>query len=151
MLTNAESVERVSREPGSPGAGLSAGPGSLSQVLRFSVVGFSTLALDYLLLYVLTSVLGINYLVSATIAFVTASICNYFLSARFVFESGRLEAAAEFGAFMAATLAGVALNWVVLYLLVEFAHTHYLAAKVVTVGVVSVWNFAAKKRVVFLR
>ena len=151
MLTNAESVERVSEGPRSPAARLFARADSLSQVLRFGVVGFGTLVLDYSLLYVLTSALGINYLVSATIAFITASICNYCLSVRYVFEPGRLEPAAEFGAFMAATLAGVVLNSAVLYVLVEFAHVHYLAAKVVTVGVVSVWNFASKKRVVFLR
>jgi putative flippase GtrA len=151
MLTNAESVETVSEGSRSAAARLLARAGWLSQVLRFGVVGFSTLVLDYSLLYALTSVLGINYLVSATIAFVTASICNYFLSVRYVFESGRLEPAAEFSAFMAATLAGVAINSGVMYVLVEFAHTHYLAAKVVTVGVVSVWNFAAKKRAVFLR
>ena len=151
MLSSAEPLHRLSRRPRSLAARVLARTASSSQILRFGIVGLATFVFDYSLLYVLTSVFGINYLLSATIAFLSASVCNYLLSVRYVFEPGRFEPAAEFGAFMAATTAGVALNSAVLYVLVEFVHAHYLAAKFGSVVVVSLWNFLCKKRVVFLR
>lgn len=119
------------------------------QKSRFVAVGISTVALDYLLLYLLTEFTPLGYFFSAGVSFLLASACNYLLSVRFVFIAGRFPRSFEFSCFLLTSLAGLGLNQVMMWLLVGLAGLNYLLAKTLSIVVVTVWNFLSKKRLVF--
>ncbi len=121
-----------------------------SQVGRFVAVGITTVALDYALLYLGTSGLGISYLISAGVAFLVASACNYVLSVRYVFISGKFPKAFEFSFFLFTSAIGLGINQLVMWFLVDFAGLNYMVAKFFSIIVVTVWNFLSKKKLVFI-
>lgn len=122
----------------------------VTQLARFGVIGASTVAIDFGLLYVLINVGHINYFPSALVAFTTASTLNYLLSVRYVFLAGRFDRAPEFTIFMVITAVGLGLNQFTMWLLVGIAGINYLLAKCASLTIVTCWNFFSKKRIVFL-
>jgi putative flippase GtrA len=120
------------------------------QLFRFGVIGLFTVAVDFAVLYTLTSGVGVNYLFSAVAAFLIASILNYWLSVRYVFEGGRFAGHVEFGYFITTSAIGLAINQSILYVLVGHLYVNYLIAKFVSIFVVLFWNFMSKKKLVFL-
>ena len=56
------------------------------QFIHFSFVGVTCFAIDYCLMVLLKEVGGIGYLVSSGISFTIATVINYFLSSKFVFD-----------------------------------------------------------------
>lgn len=124
---------------------------SIHQLARFGLIGISTVALDFGLLYLLTSVLSVHYLASTFLAFLIASAVNYWLSVRFVFDQGRHGLTKEYALFLGTTLVGLGLNQLTMWSLVSLAEVRYLPAKAFSLGVVTAWNFLSKKKLVFLR
>jgi putative flippase GtrA len=120
------------------------------QSIRFILVGASTALLDYLTLFFLTSGLGSNYFYSAAVGFMLGSTTNYFLSVRWVFVPGRFRRELEFSFFIIVSVVGLALNQLTMWLFVSVPRIHYLYAKVFAIAIVTVWNFVAKKRLVFI-
>jgi putative flippase GtrA len=58
------------------------------KIVRYFWVGAAAAALDMSLFLALTMLLGLPWFFSALISFVAATLLNYFLSVRLVFESG---------------------------------------------------------------
>lgn len=119
-----------------------------TQLVRFGIIGASTVAFDFGLLYVLVHSARLNC--SAFIAFVTASTLNYALSVHYVFVGGRFDKGPEFMIFMVTTVVGLGLNQLMMWLLVAIAGVNYLSAKCASLAIVTCWNFLAKKKIVFL-
>lgn len=120
------------------------------QFTRYLVVGGLAFAIDFGTLYALTEFAHLRYLTSAAIAFVLGLITNYTLSRVWVFQRRTLSSTSlEFAAFTAIGLIGLGLNQAGLWLLTERAHLHYMASKTLTTGVVFVWNFGARKALLF--
>lgn len=119
------------------------------QGVAFLVVGGLTASLDYLTLYLLTDFAGWAYFLSAAIGFMLGSVCNYFLSIRWVFIHGKYRPGTEFTFFILTNLAGLVLNQFMMWLCVDRFAVHYLRAKLLTIIVVTMWNFVSKKTLVF--
>lgn len=121
----------------------------VTQLTRFGVIGACTVAFDFGLLYVLVSVAHQSYLLSALVAFTTASTLNYLLSVQYVFVAGRFGRVSEFTIFMVTTAVGLGLNQLTMWMLVGIAGINYLVAKGASLTMVTCWNFLSKKRIVF--
>lgn len=107
-----------------------------AEFFRFCIVGGLTFLVDYGLLFLLTSVLDVHYLWSSAWAFIVAVIVNYYLCVFFVFHQ-----AARFArqvVFVGSSLAGLGINQVCMWLLVDKLALHYMLAKVVATGVVMI-------------
>lgn len=120
------------------------------QLARFGVIGVSTVALDFGLLYVLVNRAHVNYFLATLLAFTTASTLNYWLSVQYVFLAGRFGKAGEFTLFMATTGVGLGLNQLTMWVLVGIAGINYLLSKCASLAIVTCWNFLSKKKIVFL-
>ena len=116
------------------------------QIKNFLLVGFSVFLIDYILLYILTDIAGIWYLLSATISFIVSTIYNYFMSMRFVFK-GRDDRSKknEFTIFFILNLIGLGINTLCMYVFVSKLKMHYMIAKILVTGIVMVWSFISRK------
>ena len=115
------------------------------QIIRFSAVGIIAFAIDYLILVFLTEVLGVNYLISATVSFVVALVFNYVASMRYVFsrrnDSSRLR---EFVIFGVLAVIGLGLNDFVMWAGVSLS-MDYRIVKFGASFIVMVYNFITRK------
>ena len=119
----------------------------IAQFMKFGIVGVIAFAIDYGMLAFLTEVLGVNYLLSATISFAVSVIFNYLASMRYVFtRRDDLSRRREFLIFLVLSVIGLGINDICMWAGVELLHIHYLVTKVVATVIVALWNFITRKR-----
>lgn len=120
------------------------------QLFRYCFVGGLAFVVDYGLLVLLTEVCGLHYLLSATISFIVGLIANYLLSTSWIFRKSKLDNKwAEFVVFAIIGVIGLGLNNLLLYLFTDIIHIHYMISKLITTGIVMIWNFGARKIILF--
>jgi len=117
---------------------------------KFTIVGITTATLDFVTLYILIDFAGFGYFVSAVIGFIFGTVCNYILSIKWVFITGKYKQSIEFTVFILTSLIGLVINQFVMWLFVGVFLINYLIAKCTSIVIVAVWNFVSKKKFVFV-
>jgi putative flippase GtrA len=112
------------------------------RLLRYSLFSSATFALDLLLLFLLTELGGLNYLLSASIAFLVAITGNYMLSRRFVFFGTTRGIWTGYAYFLLIALVGLGIITAGLYFMVEKLGIHYLTARIAIALLAGMWNFS---------
>jgi putative flippase GtrA len=120
------------------------------QFLRYTVVGGFAFAVDFTVLVVLTSVMGLHYLISAALAFTLGLATNYALSTIWVFHKRTLaNRQLEFLVFAGIGLVGLGLNEALMWLLADKVEVHYAVSKLGATFLVHLWNFLARRFCLF--
>jgi len=120
------------------------------QFFRYFFVGGFAFLVDFGLLYILTDKLKIFYLLSATIAFICGIIVNFILSKSWVFQTKvAVNKYLEFGIFAAVGVIGLGLNDLIIWFLTSKLSLYYLMSKLVATALVYVWNFGARKYILY--
>ncbi len=120
------------------------------QFFRYTLVGGVAFALDFACLFVLTHYCHVHYLISAAIAFVVGLIVNYALSVAWVFDRRRMKSwIVEFALFSLIGLGGLLLNEVFIWFFTEILLLFYLISKIISAILVYLYNFLARKVVLF--
>lgn len=120
------------------------------QLFKYGFVGGIAYCVDFGSLFFLTEVVKIHYLISAAIAFILGLLTNYAISIFWVFPKRALaNKRIEFIIFSIIGLAGLGLNEVIIWFFTESMHFHYLISKIFSAFVVFVWNFFARKKILF--
>lgn len=117
--------------------------------LKFGVVGFSGLFIDFGLTYLFKEVLHVQKYVSNAIGFMLAASSNYFLNRIWTFESTNPNIALEYTEFIVISIIGLIINTAILYLLVSKLKMNFYLSKIFAIAVVTLWNFFANLLVTF--
>jgi putative flippase GtrA len=112
----------------------------------FALVGGLCLAVNTVVLWWLTSGLGIHYLASTVIAFVSITPLGFFLNKAVTFRTRREYARIELPRYFSAMAASFALNLLLMYLLVSVIGVWYLTASLLVAAVVLIVNFLSSDR-----
>ena len=119
------------------------------KIFRFGLVGLSGIFVNMGLLYALTEIAGLYYLVSAAIASELSIVNNFvwndlwtFKSARDLWFGRRIQ---RFASFQAVSVGGLVINMAVLYFLADIAGVYYLAANLVGIFVAFAWNYVVNR------
>lgn len=117
---------------------------------RYIYAGGLAFLVDFLVLYVCTSLLGINYLVSNVLGFSIGIMITYVLAIRWIFRYRKFKRApVELALFTLFGLISLGSNELTIWLLVETVGLYYLTAKVVAAVVTFLFNFTMKKLFLF--
>ena len=123
----------------------------LHEIARFILVGGACFILDYGLLYALTEYGGLHYLLSAGISFSISVLLNYWLCLVCVFRGANTQTRRAQMLFFGSSIAGLGLNQLLLWVLVDCAGIYYMIAKLIAAAIVMVWNYILKRRAVLGR
>ncbi len=118
----------------------------LHEMFIFLVVGGICFIFELTLLFILVDYLHFHYLFSSALAFSVAVIINYILCKKFVFQVQNKSRKA-FILFVVTSIIGLSINQLCMWFLVEFLFWHYLLAKILATAIVTLWNYATKKKV----
>ena len=119
------------------------------EFMRYALCSLLALGADMGLLLLLTHA-GLHYLVAAAIGFMAGLFVAYALSVRFAFSQRRVaDARAEFILFASVGLLGLALTQILLHAFVDGTGMAVAPAKIVTAGFVFMFNFGARKVLLF--
>ena len=112
-----------------------------SKFVKFGVVGLSGVFVDFGFTYIFKEKLKVQKYVANAIGFTIASSTNYYLNRIWTFHSNNPEIAVEYGKFLLISLVGLVINTIVLWLLVSKVKFNFYFAKLLAIGVVTIWNF----------
>lgn len=115
----------------------------LVKFLKFGVVGFSGIFVDFGITWLLKEQFRLNKYVANTAGFLCAVASNYFLNRIWTFHSQDPAVATQFSKFLLVALVGLALNNAIIYVLTERFRFNFYASKLVATAVVMLWNFWA--------
>ena len=121
------------------------------QFIRYVFVGGIATVVDWGVLFLLTEYAHIHHLVSAIIAFVAGLITNFFLSKLLVFKANeaRVNAVMEFVSYAVIGVIGLGITELIMFLFTDCLNTHYMISKVIATAVVLVWNYLARKLILY--
>ena len=117
----------------------------INQILKFGIVGIIAFLIDYGLYNLLTSLFGINYLISNIISFSVSVIANYILSIIWVFEVNHKQTKKDFIIFVVLSTIGLGINELIMYLMVDGLGLNDKIIKLFATAVVMVYNFITRK------
>ncbi len=119
--------------------------GEVLRFMKFCLVGGSGVGVNMGLLWLLTEVGGLFYLVSAAISIETSIISNFTLNDFFTFPDRRRQGARNFLSrlvkFNLVSLGGLALNLSILWFLTSVVGIYYLVSNLVGIAAATMWNY----------
>ncbi len=121
------------------------------QFIRYAIVGGVATAVDWGVFYCSISFLFTGYITALVISFSLGTLVNYVLSRVWVFNVSRMHILSEFIYFTLIGAAGLIISVVVMRFLVEVLVLIPMAARIITTVVTLVWNFTARRFLVFNR
>ena len=122
----------------------------IQQFLKYVLVGGAAFVIDYSLLYFLTEVMGFHYLVSNIFSFSSGLIFNYIVCIYWVFTDSKLgNRYLEFLFYGLIGIVGLGISELAMWIMAQGFALHYMVAKLISTAVVLVWNFVARKYLLF--
>ena len=116
----------------------------------FLVGGLSALA-DFIIFAAFYYIIK-NQFISGLISFCIVTFLNYYLSIKFVFESGkRLRKSQEVFLVYLISFIGFTINQSILFLMIEKFNLDVYLSKIATTSIIFLWNFNGRKYFVFLK
>ena len=109
--------------------------------LKFCVVGFSGMIIDFGTTWILKEKVKLNKYVANACGFIFAASSNYFWNRIWTFESINERVVSEYFSFIIIALAGLAINSLVLWLLSDKIKLNFYISKLIATAVVTLWNF----------
>jgi len=124
-------------------------PRVLRDLILYGFCSAAALGLDCALLYGLTH-MGLGYLPAAAISFFVGMLLAYYLSVRFVYGDRRsLDWKREAAGFFLIGFLGLLLNQLILFAAVGVIGLSLALAKLLSAGLVFLFNFAARRSLLF--
>ena len=109
--------------------------------IKFCVVGFSGLFVDFGTTWLLKEKIRLNKYVANSSGFVLAATSNYFFNRYWTFHSQNSHIATEYFSFFSISIAGLGINNLIIFFLTDKLKLNFYLSKLIAVGVVTVWNF----------
>jgi putative flippase GtrA len=119
----------------------------LLKFLKFGIVGFTGLIIDFSVTYLLKEKVRIHRYIASSSGFIVAASSNYFLNRIWTFGSKNTHIFLEYSSFLIISSIGLAINNLFLYLF-EKKMNFYLA-KLCAIVVTTFWNFLANYFITF--
>lgn len=111
--------------------------------LKFGVVGFSGVFVDFGITYLCKEKIKINKYISNALGFICAATSNYCLNRIWTFQSTNENVATEYGSFMLVSAIGLGINSLVLWILTDKLKWNFYVSKIFAIGCATLWNFFA--------
>jgi putative flippase GtrA len=113
----------------------------LLKFIKFSLVGFSGVFVDFGITFLCKEILKIQKYVANTCGFVLAATSNYFMNRIWTFHSTNPNIMLEFTRFFIIALIGLCINLLIIWAMTGKFKVNFYLSKVVATLVVTLWNF----------
>lgn len=111
--------------------------------IKFCIVGFSGLIIDFIITYISKEKLNIHKYISNSLGFVIAVCTNYYLNRIWTFDSDSTQIFEEYTSFFIISIVGLITNNIFLYLFHEKLEKKFYTSKFIAILLTSFWNFFA--------
>jgi putative flippase GtrA len=113
----------------------------LLKFVKFSLVGFSGVFVDFGITFFCKEFLKIQKYIANTFGFVVAATSNYFMNRVWTFHSTNPNIVLEFTRFFIIALIGLLINLLIIWAMSGKFKVNFYVSKLVATLVVTFWNF----------
>ncbi|GAB6279068.1 MAG TPA: glycosyl transferase family 2 [Bacteroidales bacterium] len=121
----------------------------ISKFIKFLIVGFSGLIVDYGITAFSKEILKIQRFIANAMGFVCAATSNYYLNRIWTFSSTNPQILKEFSYFFIISLIGLGINSLILWLVLKNFKINFYLAKIFAIAGATLWNFFANAYITF--
>jgi len=119
-------------------------------LFRYIVAGGTSATIDLILLYILNSIWGIQYLISAILAFIVAFFVSFTLHKLWTFKTDEMyKTHHQVGLYLITSLFGLSFNTLLMYIFVGFFHLPVILSQIFAGGMVACCSFFLSRKFVF--
>jgi len=119
---------------------------TLTQAVKYFIVGGICTVLDFSMLFVFTRFCGLYYVASSIISFMSGTVLNYYLCTFWIFKIRVVENRHhEFFYYVIITGVGLGINTLLIWGFTEFMGLYFMFSKLLATFVTYWWNFGARK------
>lgn len=111
------------------------------KLLKFCVVGFTGMIIDFSTTWLLKEKCKVNKYIANSSGFLLAAINNYTWNRWWTFQSTSTEVAQQFLLFVGISVIGLGLNNLFIYIFNDKLNWNFYISKIFAIGLVTVWNF----------
>jgi len=121
-----------------------------AKLIRYLFSGGTAAATDLILLYILTDVFGIWYVLSSVLAFLVAFVVSFILQKFFTFQDHGMDGVhGQALLYLLVTGGNLAINTGLIYILVHYGGLHYLLSQVLTSIAIAIESFIIYRMFIF--
>ena len=118
------------------------------QLRRYLVVGFSTVGLETLVLWILKEYIGIQLIVANTLAYTISFLFNFYLNRTWSFNS-KSDISFQLKAYGVLFVFNLFASNGIIFLLTNGVGFYYMLSKFVSIAMIVSWNFVLYKKVIY--
>lgn len=115
----------------------------LLKFIKFGIVGFIGLIIDFSITWLLKEKFKVNKFIANGSGFAVAATVNYFINRVWTFQSENSDIKSEYFSFVLVSVIGLAINSLALWVLVKKFKLNFYFAKLLAIGITTIWNFGA--------
>ena len=121
------------------------------QLFRYLFVGGIATVVDWGVLFGLTELFGLHEMISAVFGFVAGLVTNYLLSKLLVFSANeaKTNGVLEFLGYALIGVIGLGITELILFLFTNCLSLYYMLSKAIATVVVLIWNYLARKYLLY--
>ena len=113
------------------------------KLLKFTLVGFSGLIIDFGITFICKEKVFLNKYISNSIGFAFAALSNYIFNRIWTFSSNNPELLIEFSSFLLVSIIGFLINTSILWQIHNNLKVNFYLSKFGAIVVTTLWNFLA--------
>ena len=118
----------------------------LNQIFKFIIVGGIATIIDWLIFFILNTILNINPLIANIFSFSISLIYDYIASVKWVFKvSKKKNKKRIFMEFIILSVVGLLISEFLIWLLVDKLSINSMISKILSTAIVMVFNFITRK------
>ncbi|WP_028973501.1 GtrA family protein [Spirochaeta cellobiosiphila] len=123
----------------------------LTQVIRYFFSSGFSFVIDFSILWLLTSIFNLHYLISTPIAYLMGMVINYITSDLWVFRGRSIKNPKhiEFTIFLSIGMFGLLMNQGMMWLFTEKVGLFYIYSRLVSALINYIIKFWARKKMIF--
>jgi putative flippase GtrA len=125
--------------------------GLIYKALRFALVGFLGIAVDFSITWALSKLLGLNLYLSHSLGFLFAATSNFYLNLRWTFEdcNNDKNLPSKYLKFLFVAVIGLIISIAAIFILQKLNGVTFYASKLISIGIVFFWNFLVNNFFIF--
>jgi len=114
----------------------------IKKIFKYAIWWWIAAIIDLSILYFLTNLVGIYYLISSIISFIVSLMVGFVFQKYITFQNFEKKHIQQWSKFVFFQLIGLLINTIILYIWVEVFHIYYLYIALFNKIIIFIWNFS---------
>lgn len=121
----------------------------LRDIFLYLIVGAIATLIEWAVFYLLNAKLDCHYVIATIIAYIVSTFGNWAAGRILVFKKPEYSVVKEIVNIYIASIVGLLLNIIIMFVLIEFISLPDMSAKIVATILVFIYNYLVRKKVIY--